>query len=330
MKIRMLPGMAQALHHVRAGNLKQAMALLRHGFHVPAQERPAPQDRAAEAPVAPESFQAHSYRNAAGTRQYKLFVPSGHDGQALPLLVMLHGCTQSPDDFATGTRMNAIAQERGLLVAYPAQPQSANPNKCWNWFNALDQQRDRGEPSIIAGIVEDVAARHPVDRRRIFIAGMSAGGAMAATLATTYPELFAAVGVHSGLPHGSARDVTSALAVMRNGAVPRSTLQIPAIVFHGDGDTVVSPRNGDAVATSWREGTPAAVASEQSGEANGRSYTRRSFRDDASQRTLEQWIVHGAGHMWCGGSAAGSHTDPTGPDASREMVRFFLAHPKAS
>jgi poly(hydroxyalkanoate) depolymerase family esterase len=326
MKIRMLPGMAQALHHLRAGHLKQAMAVLRQGFHAPAQERPA----TPEAPAADAAFQAHSYRNAAGARQYKLFVPSGFEGRELPLLVMLHGCTQSPDVFAVGTRMNAIAQEHGLLVAYPAQPQSANPNRCWNWFNALDQQRGRGEPSIIAGIVEDIATRHAIDRRRIFVAGMSAGGAMAATLATTYPDVFAAVGVHSGLPHGSARDVSSALAVMRNGATPRSTLELPAIVFHGDGDTVVSPRNAEAIAASWRAGTPAAMASEQSGEVNGRGYTRLVFRDDQQGRTLEHWIVHGAGHAWSGGSAAGSHTDPTGPDASREMVRFLLEHPKAS
>jgi len=335
MKIPMLPGMAQALQHVRAGNLKQAMAVLRHGLRMDPQDTPhAGRD---DTPVyeheprareAPERFATHSYRNAAGARQYKLFVPSGNEGRTLPLVVMLHGCTQSPDDFAAGTRMNQLAQAHGFYVAYPAQTQAANPKKCWNWFNTVDQGRDRGEPSLIAGIAADVASRHAVDARRVYVAGLSSGGAMAVTLATAYPDVFAAVGVHSGLPHGCARDLPSALNAMHAGGGPRSALEIPAIVFHGDRDTLVNPRNGEAIAAAWRAGAPGAVVSETTGTINGREFTRRQATDAATQRSLEHWIVHGAGHTWSGGSASASHVDPSGPDASAEMVRFFLANPK--
>lgn len=335
MKIPMLPGMAQALHHVRAGNLKQAMAFLRQGLRMDRQEAPpaAREDTPVyehepRAPGAREEFGTYSYRNAAGARQYKLFIPSGQEGRALPLVVMLHGCTQSPDDFAAGTRMNALAQEHGFYVAYPAQPQTANPKKCWNWFNAVDQARDRGEPSLIAGIAADVASHHAVDARRVYIAGLSSGAAMAVTLATAYPDVFAAVGVHSGLPHACARDVSSALNAMHAGGSSRSALEIPAIVFHGDRDTLVNPLNGEAVAAAWHAGASGAVVSEESGTINGRRFTRRLALDTPTQRALEHWVVHGAGHAWSGGSAAGSHSDPAGPDASREMVRFFLANPK--
>jgi len=280
-----------------------------------------------------------SYTAAAGARAYKVYIPSRpatSPGEKTPMVVMLHGCTQSPDDFAAGTRMNALADEHGFVVVYPAQSASANCQKCWNWFRTGDQARESGEPAIIAGITREVASAHGIDERRIYVAGMSAGAAMAVILATTYPDLYAAVGAHSGLAYGAAHDLPSAFGAMRGGSglargTTRAAIAIPTIVFHGDGDHTVGARNATAIVeqataghdrASLRADTVTGVA------AGGRTYSRTALSDASNRIVAEQWTLHGAGHAWSGGSATGSYTDARGPDASKEMIRFFLSLPR--
>ena len=281
-------------------------------------------------------FLAYTFSNQAGSRPYKLYVPSGYHGQSVPLIVMLHGCTQSPDDFAAGTRMNAAAEEHTCLVAYPGQTSSANMQKCWNWFSAADQQRDVGEPSLIAGITREVMRDYAIDRRRVYIAGFSAGGAAAAIMGDAYPDLYAAIGVHSGLACGAARDMPSAFAAMKGNAgfAPRhartgpvASRVVPAIVFHGDKDTTVNPRNADSVVAQSGQGAVLRRRVETGQVAGGLAYSRMLHADASGETVIEQWVIHGAGHAWSGGSPAGSYTLPRGPDATGEMVRFFLEHP---
>jgi poly(hydroxyalkanoate) depolymerase family esterase len=279
-----------------------------------------------------------TYSNSAGTRAYKLYIPSRYQGQALPLIVMLHGCTQSPDDFAAGTRMNLIAEEQTCFVVYPAQPSDANPAKCWNWFRPTDQRRDQGEPSLVAGITRQVMREYSVDPQRVYIGGLSAGGAAAAVMGATYPDLYAAIGVHSGLPCGAANDLPSAFVAMRQGdlaaasgsgdisGVLRNGPAVPTIVFHGDQDTTVHPRNGDHVIAQSMRTTNSQKTVHRGRVPGGHSYTRTIHADPSGRAILEHWEIHGAGHAWSGGSPAGSYTDPQGPDAAREMLRFFLEH----
>jgi len=298
----------------------------------------------------PGAFVTREFSNRAGTRTYKLYVPARTSDSPMPIVVMLHGCTQSADDFAAGTRMNRLADEHGFLVVYPEQAADANPSKCWNWFKAQDQVRDQGEPSLIAGIVRDVAARHGADPRRIFVAGLSAGAAMAVVLGETYPELFAGVGVHSGLAYGSAHDIPSAMLAMKGGRsglahlqnlpaapVPRrkAAQAVPIIVFHGDRDHTVQHSNGADIiqqasdAHAAEAGAALHARVERGTAPGGRSYTRTVHADASGQPRMESWTLHDGGHAWSGGDTSGSYTDGHGPDASVEMVRFFLAQPRA-
>jgi poly(hydroxyalkanoate) depolymerase family esterase len=282
--------------------------------------------------IAPEGTQfiAGTFSNAAGSRTYKLFIPSRSQGKQLPLIVMLHGCTQSPDDFAAGTRMNFMAEERNCFVVYPEQPSGANQSKCWNWFRTGDQRRGGGEPSMIAGITRQVMRDHAIDPKRVYVAGLSAGGAAAAIMGATYPDLYAAVGVHSGLACGAASDLPSAFAAMRQGgeskAITNGKTSVPTIVFHGDRDTTVHPKNGDQIIEQSAGATRPTSKVLRGRVPDGHGYTRTVLIDGGGRAISEHWNVDGAGHAWSGGSPAGSYTDAQGPDATREMLRFFLEH----
>jgi poly(hydroxyalkanoate) depolymerase family esterase len=292
--------------------------------------------RTSEPPSIPEDaqFLTRSFSCAAGTRSYKLYVPSRCHDRPRGLVVMLHGCKQDPEDFATGTKMNAVSEARGLLVAYPAQTSSANLHSCWNWFNPEDQRRGSGEPSIIAGITREVIAEFRIDRRRVFVAGLSAGGAMAAVMGETYPDLYAAVGVHSGLAYGAASDVVSAFAAMRGEGVGTFALNPRAakpdrrtrmIIFQGSADQTVRPSNADKLVEAAKQQISGAnVRRERGSVAGGRPYTRSIIAERDGSTAVECWLIDGAGHAWSGGNPAGSYADPQGPDASAEMVRFFL------
>jgi len=272
-----------------------------------------------------------TYSSPAGSRAYRLFIPSRYQERPLPLVVMLHGCTQSPDDFAAGTRMNFIAEEQNCFVVYPAQPSQANKAKCWNWFRTADQQRGRGEPSLIAGITRQIMDDYLVDRKRVYVGGLSAGAAAAAIMGATYNDLYAAIGIHSGLACGAATDLPSALVAMRQGRSGQKVIlddrpPVPTIVFHGDRDITVHPNNGGQILEQSVRTMRTQKKVHRGQVPGGHAYTRTILSDASGRGMLEHWNIHGAGHAWSGGSLAGSYTDPRGPDATREMLRFFLEH----
>lgn len=292
-----------------------------HRPAVPAVERPAGR------------FDAFSYSNAAGTRAYRLYVPAGHVGLPMPLVVMLHGGTQDAVTFAAATGMNDLAERQGLLVAYPEQPPSANAGRYWNWFAPGHQRRGAGEPSLIAEITRQVTGRYGADATRVYVAGFSAGGAMAAVMAAVYPDLYAAAGVHSGLPYAAAGDVASAFAAMKQGppgSARHPASPLPLIVFHGDQDAIVAPANAaglidHALAAGSADRRQDVVTTGQ--VPGGYAYTRTCYQDLAGTALAERWTIHHGGHAWSGGVPHGSYTDPRGPDASAEFIRFFGEHP---
>jgi poly(hydroxyalkanoate) depolymerase family esterase len=315
---------------------------LRH--HAKRRSRPGMQAKVKRAPpstpdIVPEGgrFIEGLHSNPAGSRSYKLFIPSHYQGQPLPLVVMLHGCTQSPEDFAAGTRMNFVAEQQTCFVVYPAQRSDANQAKCWNWFRTGDQQRGSGEPSLIAGITRQIMRDYSVDPKRVYVGGLSAGAAAAAVMGATYRDLYAAIGIHSGLACGAAIDLPSAFVAMRQGALATSSgsgdtiIQtggptVPTIVFHGDRDMTVHPSNADHILEQSARTTSTRKILYRGRVAGGHAYTRTVHTDASGRGIFEHWNIHGAGHAWSGGSPAGSYTDPRGPDAAKEMLRFFLEH----
>ena len=275
-------------------------------------------------------FLALTHVGTAGTLNYRLYLPRNRTHR-MPLVVMLHGCTQSPEDFAAGTGMNSLAEEFGCLIAYPAQPTRANAQKCWNWFRPEDQGNGQGEPALIAGMTREILAAHPVDPALVYLAGLSAGGAAALITGSAYPTLFSAIGVHSGLPIGAAYDVPSAFAAMRNGSVAKPVkASLPTIVFHGLEDTTVNVKNGRAILGQVTRNFPGLTKQQDRVATPGlRIADRTRYADSQGRIMAELWEVEGAGHAWAGGRSSGSYTDPTGPDASGVMLQFFLQHSKA-
>ncbi len=285
-------------------------------------------------PPIPEGarFDRHVFSCAAGTRDYRLYEPASAGARPKGLVVMLHGCRQTPEDFALGTRMNAAAETMGLLVAYPHQPRSANANGCWNWYRLADQVRHGGEPAILAGIVREIMERWNLGREQVFVAGLSAGGAMTAILTRTHPELFGAACIHSGVAPGHADDLRSGLAAMRGRfreapAGPRtaSAETVPLLVFQGDADRIVHPSNADRLLAELVPESGGATRVEA--RAGGGSTATVTTRTDAEGRVIGRvWHVADGGHAWFGGDPAGSYAVATGPDATGEMLRFFAAH----
>lgn len=288
--------------------------------------KPGPGGTVSEEARDSENFRARRFQSAAGSVAYKLYVPAGHADREPALVMMLHGCTQNPDDFARGTRMNALAEELGLIVAYPLQPKSANAQGCWNWFDIRHQERGAGEPAVLAGLARELASEFKIDRRRIFVAGLSAGGAMADILASTYPDVFSAAGIHSGLPHGAACDVMSAFAAMKGNAkaAAKGHSSIRKIIFHGTADVTVAPSNGQRMFDLARSAHGELPEFQTDAVINGKRVTRTLIGHGQNPAMAEHWLIHGGGHAWSGGDRHGSYADATGPDAAREMVRFFL------
>lgn len=276
------------------------------------------------------NFVVRHFDSVLGSLRYKLFVPAVCTGEPLPLVVMLHGGSQDADDFAFGTGMNALAEEYGCAVLYPEQSSSANWSMCWNWFEAHHHHRDQGEPGLIAALTREVIDEHAIDASRVYVAGLSAGGAMAVILGRTYPELFAAIGCHSGLAHGIATDSYGAMQAMRSGVDAETLVHAgpadsgPIIVFHGDADFTVHPSNGTTIVRQFLDNAEVASVVTETGSTRGRAYERQVHRGADGHVVVEHWTIKGGRHAWSGGTGRGSYSDESGPNASLELLRFFL------
>lgn len=305
---------------------------------VPAGHEPTPHTAA---PGRKATFTKHAFTFEGGSYPYRLYIPAATGDaadQLMPLVVLLHGCKQDALDFAHGTAMNDLAGKHQAMVLYPEQTTSGNAMRCWNWFDPSHQQAGRGEPGMIAALTQKIIAQHGADPTRIYVAGLSAGGAMAAVVAGLYPDLFAAVGVHSGLAAGAAQDVMSAFNAMRSGAKGHKTSALPTIVFHGTADTTVNPDNSEFITDAALAALKASGVSlvktkskiESSTTPGSPEHAERTLYSNASGTPfVESWTILAGPHAWSGGNAAGSYTDPDGPDASAAMLAFFLQHKKS-
>ncbi|WP_216828375.1 extracellular catalytic domain type 1 short-chain-length polyhydroxyalkanoate depolymerase [Alkalihalobacterium elongatum] len=292
------------------------------------------------------SFTSHSF----GGKTYKLYVPSAYNSSTpTSLMVMLHGCTQDANQFAAGTEMNVLAEEQGFIVLYPEQTSSANSSKCWNWFETAHQSRGSGEPAVIAGMVEQIINSYSIDLSKVYVAGLSAGGAMSVIMGATYPDIFSGIGVGAGLEYKAATNSLQAWTAMSSGgpdpiqqgrlayqAMGQQAKVLPTIVFHGNSDFTVQSINSYQVITQWAKTNDLAYDGQENtyfynqateeiqGQVpGGRSYTRSIYRDHLGNRLMEKYIVDGMGHAWSGGSSMGSYTDPNGPRASELIWEFF-------
>ena len=301
------------------------------------------------------SWQQYVYNGPDGSRPYFVYTPSNYRaGIAVPLIVMLHGCSQTATDFASGTQMNQLAEKYNFIVAYPQQLSIYNPSLCWNWFNPADQVRGTGEPAILAGIVQEIegnTSRWTIDRHRIYVTGLSAGAAMAVVLGATYPDIFAAIGVHSGAEYGAITSPLSGGQAFTQGgpdpiqqgkaafrAMGSFARLVPTIVFHGTIDQVSWPINGKQVVQQWMEtdylashGTYHADFNHSSSTMKasvpgGHSYTVYKWNAINGNEVEEYWVIDGMGHAWSGGSP-NNFTDLLGPSASLAMYTFFMHQP---
>ncbi len=275
------------------------------------------------------TFLASTYTGKSGSRLVRTYVPKIPTENITGIVMMLHGCTQNAEDFAAATGMNALAQHHGFIVIYPEQSQGDNAQTCWNWFRQVDQKRVGGEPEILAAIAHQAMLKYKVDRENTFVCGLSAGGAMAVILGRVYPDIFSAIGVHSGLPYGAAYSVPSALTAMAGRGSRKNSGQaqknLRTIVFHGAADNTVHPLNGEHVADDAKPDTSVkASKTNKTGSRNGRKYDATIWMDTNKAHVSEHWTIQGLGHAWSGGNAGATFSDPKGPDASAEMIRFFF------
>lgn len=330
-----LKTLAKAARRARKTRPLAFAATWRQALTLPKPKRPPkPAAKGSSQPLprpAAGSFITGEFQCRHGARAYKLYTPVGSTRRRMPLVVMLHGCAQTATDFATGTNMNRLADELGFIVLYPQQSQSANLARCWNWHAPEHQLRGRGEPALIAGLTRHVMALARANPSRVYVAGLSAGAGAAAIMGAAYPDIFVAVGIHSGVALGKAHSLGTAMAAMRGRgrAKPAQKMRrpLPMIVFQGDQDRVVHPSNAAEFLANLENSRPGPLISQSfpGKSAKGREFTRKVYRSPAGEVLLEVWTIHGSGHGWSGGHAAGSYTDPAGPEASREMLRFFLA-----
>jgi poly(hydroxyalkanoate) depolymerase family esterase len=310
--------------------------------------------------MAERGWIAGTARAAGGSRNFKLWVPATlgknenkNKDRAWPLVMLLHGCTHDAEDMAAISGMNAVADANRFLVVYPEQSRMANLLKCWKWFNPKHQMRDAGEPSILAAVVEQVCSSHNVDRDRVYVAGVSAGGAMASILAATYGDIFAGAAIFAGAEFKAATSFSEALAAMtrggpdpvrqgqlafeamRSGLARKNRRRMPVIVFHGTADNRVHPINADQAITQWSKTNECLAAQHAENgfrltetvidakEPDGYPYRKHIYVDSDARVLMEKWLVEGLGHAWSGSPKPSKYGDPKGPKASAEIWRFF-------